>query len=85
MTTEQLRLFRLKWLAVFLYGLSNLLIVIVSATLFRSTSFANQLARIAGHVVDENLRLVVSVSAGIAAGLVVMVSAYLMFPRKGNI
>jgi hypothetical protein len=73
---------RLKWLAVFIVGFSGFIMLAVSAILFHSTSFSDELTKFVGHSVSENTRLAVSLGIGLAAQLVVLISAYLLFPRK---
>jgi len=76
---------RLKWLAVFIFGLSLAIMLAVSKFLFHSTSFAHRLNEVAGHPLSENQRLAVSLGVGILAGLILMVTAYLLFPNKKDI
>ena len=73
---------RLKWLAVFIFGFSLFLMLAVSAILFHSTSFSDQLTKIVGQSVSENTRLAVSLGIGLAVECVVLITAYLLFPRK---
>ena len=76
---------RLKWLAVFIFGFSMFVMLAVSVVLFHSASFAVRLAQIAGHTLGENQRLAVSLGIGIFAGLLIMVTAYLLFPKKKDV
>jgi len=73
---------RLKWLAVIVFGFSLFLMLAVSALLFHSTTFSDRLTQIVGHSVGENARLAVSLGIGLVAEFIVLVSAYLLFPRK---
>ncbi len=82
MITEETRRARLRWLAVSVYGISLFLMLAVSAALFRSASFADQLARFVGHPVSVNQRLAASLGIGLAIELAILVVAYLLFPRK---
>ena len=73
---------RLKWLAVFILGFSMVVMLAVSVVLFHSASFAARLAQVAGHTMSENQRLAASLGVGIIAELIIMVTAYLLFPKK---
>jgi len=76
---------RLKWLAVFIFGFSMVVMLAVSVALFQSASFAARLAQVAGHTLSENQRLAASLGIGVFAGLVIMVTAYLLFPKRRDV
>jgi len=75
----------LKWLAVFILGFSMFVMLAVSVVLFHSASFATRLAQVVGHTLSENQRLAVSLGIGVFAELVIMATAYLLFPKKRDV
>jgi hypothetical protein len=76
---------RLKWLAVFIFGFSMVVMLAVSVALFHSASFADRLAQVAGHTLSDIQRLAASLGIGVFAGLVIMVTAYLLFPKRRDV
>ncbi|HZL13135.1 MAG TPA: hypothetical protein VFC85_03230 [Verrucomicrobiae bacterium] len=69
---------RFKWLAVFVFGLSLFLMLVMSVILYHNISFANQLAEILGHSISNNQRLAISLALGFIAELLFSISAYFL-------